>query len=147
MSGATRSPKRLLAPLLLLASHGLLPHSVLAQPAPTASWLDLDLNLQAQPLANPSGGERQGASWMQQLTLGATLGSGLAKEPQQWQEVDHWRTNLQLMLFSGDANYAESLGAAFPLQSTAHPTGLWLTEASVERQPGQGGIGVKAGVF
>ena len=142
-----RSPKRLLIPLLLLASHGLLPYSVLAEPAPTASWLDIDLNLQAQPLANPSGGERQGASWMQQLTLGATLSSGLAKEPHEWQEADHWRTNLQLMLFSGDANYAESLGAAFPLQSTAHPTGLWLTEASVERQPGQGGIGIKAGVF
>lgn len=84
---------------------------------------------------------------MQQLTLGATLSSGLAKEPQQWSEADHWRTNLQLMFFSGDANYAESLGATFPLQSTAHPTGLWLTEASVERQPGQNGIGIKAGVF
>ena len=32
-------------------------------------WLDLQLKLQAQPLANPSGGTRQGASWMQQLSL------------------------------------------------------------------------------
>jgi porin len=33
------------------------------------------------------------------------------------------------------------------LQSTAHPTGLWLTEASLERRMGQGNLGVKLGVF
>jgi len=84
---------------------------------------------------------------MQQLSLEVVAGPGLAKPSEQWREADHWRTNLQLMLFSGDANYNETVGAAFPLQSTAHPTGLWLTEASVERHPGPNGVGIKAGVF
>jgi porin len=51
------------------------------------------------------------------------------------------------MLFSGDPDYGQSIGAGFPLQSTAHPTGLWLTEASLERQMGQGNLGVKLGIF
>jgi len=110
-------------------------------------WLQLQLQLQAQPLANPVGGNRRSASWMQQLSLEVVAGSGLAKPEEQWREADHWRTSLQLMLFSGDTNFSETIGAAFPLQSAVHPTGLWLTEASVERQPGPGGVGVKAGVF
>lgn len=110
-------------------------------------WLDLQLQLQAQPLANPSGGTRQGASWMQQLSLDLEAGSGLARAPEQWTEADHWRSHVQLMLFSGDPNYGQSIGAGFPLQSTAHPTGLWLTEASVERQMGTGNLGLKLGIF
>ena len=110
-------------------------------------WLDLQLQLQAQPLANPSGGTRQSASWMQQLSLDVEAGPGLAKPLEQWNEADHWRGHVQLMLFSGDPNYGQSIGAGFPLQSSAHPTGLWLTEASLERQMGQGNVGVKLGIF
>ena len=110
-------------------------------------WLQLQLQLQAQPLANPVGGNRRSASWMQQLSLEVVAGPGLAKPEEHWREADHWRSTVQLMLFSGDANFNETIGAAFPLQSTAQPTGLWLTEASVERQPGPSGVGIKAGVF
>ena len=110
-------------------------------------WLQLQLQLQAQPLANPSGGKRRSASWMQQLSLEVVAGPGLAKPEAQWREADHWRTTLQLMLFSGDSGFNETVGAAFPLQSTAHPSGLWLTEASIERQAKPGGLGIKAGVF
>ncbi|MCP9807022.1 hypothetical protein KBY71_10910, partial [Cyanobium sp. T1B-Tous] len=91
-------------------------------------WLDLQLQLQAQPLANPAGGDRQGASWVQQLSLDVVAGPGLAKPVEQWNEADHWRGHVQLMLFSGNPNWGEEIGAAFSLQSTAHPTGLWLTE-------------------
>lgn len=110
-------------------------------------WLDLQLQLQAQPLANPSGGTRRSASWMQQLSLDVEAGPGLAKPPEQWTEADHWRSHLQLMLFSGNPTWGEEIGAGFPLQSTAHPTGLWLTEASVERQMGRGELGMKLGIF
>lgn len=110
-------------------------------------WLDLKLQLQAQPLANPRGGLEQSASWMQQLTLDLQLGPGLAKPPADWREADHWRGHLELSLFSGQPNWAERIGAAFPLQATASPNGLWLTEASVERHPGTGGLGLKAGLF
>lgn len=110
-------------------------------------WLQLQLQLQAQPLANPAGGNRLSASWMQQLSLEVIAGPGLAKPEAQWLEADHWRTNLQLTLFSGDTNFSGTIGAAFPLQSTVDPTGLWLTEASVERRPGPNGVGIKAGVF
>jgi porin len=110
-------------------------------------WVDLQLQLQAQPLANPAGGDRQSASWVQQLSLDVVVGPGLAKPVEQWSEADHWRSHLQLMLFSGNPNYGEEIGAAFPLQSTAQPTGLWLTEASLERQMGSGNVAVKAGVL
>ena len=112
------------------------------------AWLQLEFNLDAQPLANPAGGSTSSGSWMQQLSLDAHLSSGLAKPAERWREGDHWRGHLQLMLFSGDADWAEQIGAAFPLQSAAHPTGLWLTEASIERHPGpDGAVGVKAGLF
>lgn len=117
-----------------------------AQP-PEPAWWRQDLQLQAQPLANPSGGRQQGGSWMQQLTLDLELGSGLEKDPATWEESDHWRSHLQLSLFNGQPDWAERIGAAFPLQSTAHASGLWLTEASVERQPGSGSIGLKLGLF
>ena len=110
-------------------------------------WIDLDLNLQAQPLGNPSGGTEQSASWMQQLTLGAAFSSGLAKPVDQWHEGDHWRANLQLMLLSGDPKLNAAIGAAYPLQNAAHPTGLWLTEATIERRAGSGELALKAGVF
>jgi hypothetical protein len=64
-------------------------------------WIDLDLNLQAQPLGNPS----------------------------------------------GDPQLNAAIGAAYPLQNAAHPTGLWLTEATIERRAGTGELALKAGVF
>ena len=110
-------------------------------------WLDMQLQLQAQPLGNPSGGTRQSASWMQQLSLNVVAGSGHTKPVQLWQEADHWRGHMQIMLFSGDPNYSQSIGAAFDLQYSSDPTGLWLTEASVERQMGGGPLAFKAGVL
>lgn len=110
-------------------------------------WLDLQLQLQAQPLGNPSGGTKQSASWMQQLSLDVVAGSGHTKPVELWQEADHWRGHVQLMLFSGDPNYSQSIGAAFALQYSSDPTGLWLTEASVERQMGGGPLAFKAGVL
>jgi len=113
----------------------------------TPDWLDLQLQLQAQPLANPSGGSQQRANWMQQLSLDLKAGAGLAKPMAQWREADHWRGHLQLMLFSGNPNVGEEIGAGFALQSSANPNGLWLSEASVERQMGRGSVGVKLGII
>jgi porin len=84
---------------------------------------------------------------MQQLTLDLQLGPGLQKPPAEWREGDHWRGHLELSLFSGQPNWWQRIGAAFPLQATASPNGLWLTEASVERRPGTGGLALKAGLF
>ena len=151
-------PSGLLIPLLrflLVLGAGGLTQAVKAESDPPSlnrllnvpGWIDLNLNLQAQPLANPGGGTEQSASWMQQLTLGAAFSSGLAKPADQWHEGDHWRANLQLMLFSGDPQLNAAIGAAYPLQSTAHPTGLWLTEATIERRAGKGELALKAGVF
>ena len=116
------------------------------RPAPLPWWSHA-VELEAQPLANPSGGRQQGGSWVQQLTLDLELGSGLEKDPATWQKGDHWRGHLQLSLFNGQPNWSERIGAAFPLQSVAYPSGLWLTEASVERRPGTGRVGLKAGLF
>ncbi len=101
----------------------------------TPDWLELQLQYQAQPMANPTGGRRHGASWMQQISLDVVA------------DTDPWQGHLQLMVFSGNPNWAKEIGAAYALQTDAHPTGLWLTEASVRwKQPG-GGLSIKTGVF
>jgi len=105
------------------------------------------VELQAQPLANPSGGLQQSASWMQQLILDLELGTGLKKPPAEWREGDHWHGHLELTLVSGQPNWWQRIGAAVPLQATASANGLWLSEASVERRPGTGSLGLKVGVF
>jgi len=110
-------------------------------------WLDLQLRLDAQPLANPSGGMEQSASWMQQLTLDLKLGPGLDRPLAEWRESDHWRGHLELGLFSGQPSWWHQIGAAFPLQATASPQGLWLTKASVERRADRGELALKAGLF
>jgi len=117
------------------------------EPAVEQPWWKTKLELEAQPLANPSGGLEQSASWMQQLTLDLELGPGVHKPAAEWREGDHWRGHLELSLFSGQPDWSERIGAAFPLQATASPNGLWLTEASVERLAGTGSLGLKAGVF
>ncbi len=109
-------------------------------------WINFSVDLEAEPLVNAGGTGTSGA-WIQQLSLGAAFSRGLGKDEHQWSEVDHWKVNTQLMLFSGRAGYGQAIGAAFPLQSTDHPTGLWLTEATLERQRGQGAVAVKAGVL
>ena len=117
------------------------------EPPAGPAWWSHSLKLQAQPLANPSGGLQQSAGWMQQLTLDLKLGRGLHKPPAAWEEGDHWLGHVELSLVNGRSNWWQRIGAAFPLQSTASSSGLWLSEASVERRPGSGGLGLKAGLF
>jgi porin len=109
-------------------------------------WVDVTTVLNAEPLGN-AGGLGSSGAWIQQLTMGAAFGLGLAKAENQWTELDHWQLNTQLMLFSGRAGYGLAIGAAFPLQATDHPTGLWLTEASVERKGGLGPLAIKGGLL
>lgn len=109
-------------------------------------WIAFSVDLEAEPLAN-GGGLGSNGAWSQQLTLGAAFSSGLGLEETRWREADHWTLNTQLMLFSGRANYAAVIGAAFPLQSTDHPSGLWLTEASLERKRGLGPLAIKGGLL
>ena len=84
---------------------------------------------------------------MQQLTLDLELGPGLHKPAAEWREGDHWRGHVELSLFSGQPDWGERIGAAFPLQATASPNGLWLSEASLERRPGTSSLGLKVGLF
>ena len=39
-------------------------------------WLDLGLNLTAEPLGNPAGGTSQSAAWIQQLTFNVEASAG-----------------------------------------------------------------------
>jgi porin len=50
-------------------------------------------------------------------------------------------------MVSGQPNWFQRIGAAVPLQATASAIGLWLSEASVERRPGTGSLGLKVGLF
>lgn len=110
-------------------------------------WVDLDLELTADPLMGKAPTLGITGGWMQQLVLNTTFSSGLSRDKSQWREFDRWAVNLQLSAFSGNANLGQTLGTAFPLQTTAHPVGLWLTEASIERKAAGGEVFLKAGVL
>ena len=110
-------------------------------------WLDLGLTIQSDGLGNPRGGTSKTTNWIQQTTLDASFSRGFGKEVALWKEVDHWKGHVQLTLFSGKAGYGQSIGSAFSLTASDHPTGLWLTEASVSRAAGKGEVDLKAGVF
>lgn len=112
-------------------------------------WMSLDLSVTAEPMAglNPALNPAGSAAWIQQIVISSTLGPGINSEVESWREVDHWRVNLQLSSFNGDPNLNLALGTAFPLQTAAHPVGLWLTEASVERDRGNASLGFKAGLL
>ena len=113
------------------------------------SWMSLDLELTGATMAgiNPTVLPAGDAAWIQQLVIDGSLSQGLGKAPQSWKEFDHWSLNVQLTSFSGNPNLYLPLGAAFPLQSSAHPIGLWLTEASIKRSAGQGDFDIKAGLL
>ena len=111
------------------------------------SWMEVGLELTADPLVGAGANADPEGAWIQQLVLNATLSSGLGRDKRQWREIDHWALNLQLTTFNGDPNLALALGAAFPLQTTAHPTGVWLTEAAVERRAAGEELFIKAGVI
>lgn len=110
-------------------------------------WLDLGLTFTAEPLVNPLGGTHRQAGWMQQLTVQASLAPGGAAPAGAQREIDRWRLHLQFNAFSGDADLASRIGAVIPLQTVAHPTGLWWSEASLERQPTPGAPALRFGLM
>ena len=73
---------------------------------------------------------------MQQVALGLTLGTGLYKNRNSWTGLDHWQIQLELSQFAGNPNLNEQLGTEYPLQSLVTPTGMWITQASLERIEG-----------
>ena len=103
-------------------------------------------HLQSSLVANPVGGSSQAASWINGLWLQIDLGSGLNRPQQQWREKDHWRLKLEAAGARGNLHYSEQIGTSFPLQSLT-ATGQWISELSVRREPGDGAIGLKAGLF
>ncbi|MFZ4803265.1 MAG: carbohydrate porin [Synechococcus lacustris] len=110
-------------------------------------WVQFGVQLQAEPMANPSGGTQQTNNWVQQIVGSLSLGSGLAKEQAQWSEWDHWHVDASLNLYSGNPFYFDQIGAAMPLQQVAHANGLWLTQAQISRSSGDGWFGFKGGIL
>ena len=110
-------------------------------------WIQLGVQLQAEPMANPYGGSKQTNSWMQQVVGSLSMGTGLAKDQSKWSEWDHWHVDASLNLYNGDPSYAGQIGAALPLQQVALPLGLWLTQAQISRSSGDGWFGFKGGIL
>ena len=117
--------------------------SVLGLPA----WMTLDLSLSAEPMGGSAPGVGSSGAWIQQLALTAEFGRGLARDKANWRELDHWKVAMQLTSFSGNANLNQTLGTAFPLQTAAHPMGLWPTEATLQRMAGGEALFVKGGLM
>ncbi len=111
------------------------------------AWIDLDLEVLAEPMANPVGGTRTAATWIQQSTLALTLSNDGGRPPEQWREQDRWTLQLAVAAYNGSPDLAESIGAAIPLQQVTNPVGLWLTRASVKRRAENSRWGLEAGVL
>ena len=104
---------------------------------PQPRWIDFNLDFIAQPVVGVGGGiEPSSSSWMQQVAAGLTLGTGLYKNRSNWTGLDHWQIQLELSQFAGNPNLNEQLGTEYPLQSLVTPTGMWITQASLERIQG-----------
>jgi porin len=110
-------------------------------------WMLLQVAFSAQPMFNPVGGLVKTGAWVQQTSVDLQLNTGLARDSKQWDEFDHWALNLNGNHTTGNFSYGTEIGAIFPLQSASYPTGFWLTEASLERQAGDGRVNVKAGIL
>ena len=113
-------------------------------------WVDLNLDFTAQPVVGVAGGlEPSSSSWMQQVALGLTLGTGINKNRSSWTGLDHWQIQLELSQFAGNPNLNDQLGTEYPLQSLVNPTGTWITQASLERIEGDNKIdwSMNAGVI
>jgi len=111
------------------------------------AWMQLQVAISAQPLFNPVGGLVNTGAWVQQSSVDLQLNSGLIRDISQWREFDHWTLNVNGNHTTGNYSYANEIGAIFPLQSASYPTAFWLTEASVERQAGNGRVSVKGGIL
>jgi porin len=111
------------------------------------TWMDLELQVVAEPMLNPAGGLSTMGSWMQQSSASLSVGRGVNKDSANWSEADHWQLNLQVNHYAGNPLYGQEIGAIFPLQQVAHGDGFWMSELSLQRQAGTGWLGFKAGVL
>ena len=150
-----------IATFLLVSS--LLSSRVLAEdtpsPAQPAAWFSIQNNLdlpdwfqfslqsQAEPMLNLSGGTKQTNNWIQQTVASISVGTGLAKDPSNWQEIDHWHVDASVNFYNGNPNFNSEIGAAIPLQQVAHDNGFWLTQAQLNRSIGNGWFAIKAGIL
>ncbi len=117
-------------------------HQTLGLPA----WVDLDLQVLAEPMGNPAGGLVREASWIQQTTLALTLRLPTDPARPEGREGDRWSMRVALAGFNGDPLYAQRVGAVLPLQEVANPVGLWLTRASLQRGSTDDRWSVEAGL-
>ncbi|MCP9834722.1 MULTISPECIES: carbohydrate porin [unclassified Cyanobium] len=98
------------------------------------AWVDLDLEVLAEPMGNPAGGLVREATWIQQTTLALTLRVPTDPSRSPGREWDRWAMHVAIASFNGDPLYAQRLGAVLSLQEVANPVGLWLTRASLQRR-------------
>lgn len=109
-------------------------------------WMALGISFTAEPMLNAVGGARRGSAWVGQTALSLSVGSGLSQPLPQWREADHWSLNVSVSHTAGDAAYSERIGALFPLQQVAYPSGFLLSELSLNRSGGDGWLALKAGL-
>lgn len=121
-------------------------NKVFAQVRPDEINLSADMYYRSQPIFNPVGGFENSGSILQGLWLQFKLGKGINKNKALWKELDHWSIATRLAIVRGDGNYYQQIGAAYPLQ-TMTSSGQWLTEATITREPGEGNLLFKAGIF
>jgi porin len=110
-------------------------------------WMNLQVAFSGEPLFNPVGGLTATGAWVQQSSIDLALSTGLSRDQQQWRELDHWGVNVNIGHTTGNQLFNSDIGAVFPLQQVAYPPGFWLSEASLERDPGAGWLGLKAGIL
>lgn len=112
---------------------------------PLPSWLDVSVAYTAQPLLSLGGGQSLTSTWVQLASLQLTLSTGLNKNEAKWTERDRWTLTAVGSQMWGDSGMASSVGAIFPLQSTALAEKAYLSQLTLERKAPLGGLGVRLG--
>ena len=94
-------------------------------------WVQVSINYTNEINANPLGGERQTGTYTHNVAIHSAFSSGFGKEPQDWDELDHWTLAITASQRSG-TSLSEKIPNQLAVQQiygygqTFRLAGLWL---------------------
>ena len=118
------------------------PEENTVQEATFPDWVELGGMYDTEPmlvLAYPY------ANYVHGLEANVRLGTGLGKDPSEWQEQDHWSVYGHFHQFSDTGDLGALMGVVQSPQEIFNPAGVYMGELAIKRDPGDGWLYVRMG--
>ena len=103
----------------------------------------IELSYVAEPMMNlsdPMYNYAHGIEVMMQMSSGFSH-----QDISSWNELDHWIATFDLQQYSDTGDFGTQIGVMNPPQEISNPSGLYMGELSITRNPGDGWLYVKIG--